>query len=111
MAIRDVVMSSIYQTEHGTRYRGNTYIRTLHWSSNAILYFLNKKVETLANYYFLGNVTRDGKQVKTWLGFDEISNEAKGITENIFSTLPCSTILPLYITSMRSATSATTARS
>jgi len=80
ICIRDIVLSSVYRSEHRTRYKEEPHIRMLHWSKEAISHFLREKINMLDDRFFVGN-TKNGKDVTSWLGMKEIRNDVRGITE------------------------------
>jgi hypothetical protein len=80
-SIRDLVLSSVLRTEHGSKYRGEPHIRVLDWDDRAIRYFLREKLRRLPDEYFLGDP--DDRTVRGWLGRTELRNEARGITEDV----------------------------
>lgn len=82
ICIRDVVLASVYKSEHQTRYRGEPHIRILNWNKDACGYFLRRKIEMLDSALFTRSV-RDGKTLEAWLGTDSISNSERGIIEPV----------------------------
>src|SRR5436305_7755088 len=67
ICIRDLVLSSVLQSEHRTRYMDEPHVRILNWNKNAIKHLLKKKVEMLDNEFFL-NDSKRGKTLQNWLG-------------------------------------------
>lgn len=83
ISIRDLVYSSVMQTEHMTRYIEEQHIRILEWNLESISYLLQAKVSQLDSSYYLG-----GENARTplgmWLGMDEIKNaRGRGVREGI----------------------------
>ncbi len=87
ICIRDIVMSSVYKSEHRTRYHKEPHIRILNWDKEAIRYFFQEKVRNLDSKYFRGDHERNGKNISTWLGISSIYNEARSVKENILDYL------------------------
>ncbi len=52
ICIRDLVLASVFRSEHQTRYRNQPHIRILKWDKESIRYFLNEKVSNLDKSYF-----------------------------------------------------------
>ncbi|MCK5783886.1 MAG: hypothetical protein KAH06_05530, partial [Desulfobacterales bacterium] len=86
ICVRDLVLSSIYRSEHQTRYRGEPHIRTLNWNYDAIKYFLEKKIESLP-VDLINKNERGKKSLKTWIGTEIIKNTTRGIEEPIYQYL------------------------
>jgi len=81
ICIRDLVLSSVYQSEHLTRYLGEPHIRILKWNKNSVQYFFDRKIEMLDKSYFVKK--NSIKDIESWLGFEEIENEFYDISEPI----------------------------
>jgi hypothetical protein len=81
ICVRDLVISSVYQSEHMTRYLGEPHIKILKWNKDSILFFLERKVEMLDKSYF--TKPSSVKTIKNWLGFDEILNTHYNVQEPI----------------------------
>ena len=47
VCIRDIVMSSVYRSEHAPRYYNEPHIRVLTWDRGSLLYLLQKKLQRL----------------------------------------------------------------
>src|SRR5271165_6730438 len=47
VCIRDIVMSSVYRSEHAPRYYNEPHIRVLTWDRSSLLYLLQKKLQRL----------------------------------------------------------------
>ncbi len=82
ICVRDTVLSSVYRSEHQTRYRKEPHIRVLSWNRKAIEYLLFEKLRLLDESYFLGGLAA-GRSVASWLGTAEITNEEREVTEPI----------------------------
>ncbi len=80
ICIRDTVLSSVYRSEHQTRYRKEPHIRVLSWNRKAVQYFLDEKLRQLPDKHFLGDLTK-GKSLTTWVGMNEIWNEEREVKE------------------------------
>jgi len=81
ICVRELVISSVYQSEHMTRYLGEPHIRLLKWNKDSVLYFLERKVEMLAREYFAKPNAE--KSVENWLGYDYIENTHYDMREPI----------------------------
>ena len=82
ICVRDIVLSSVYQSEHATRYRGEPYIRFLNWDKKSINHFLSQKLKMVGNEFFISGKRGSG-DVKSWLGIKEIYNDKRDIHEPI----------------------------
>src|SRR6266513_942427 len=47
ICIRDIVMSSVYRSEHAPRYYNEPHIRVLTWDRSSLLYLLQRKLQRL----------------------------------------------------------------
>ena len=47
VCIRDIVMSSVYRSEHAPRYYNEPHIRVLTWDRGSLLYLLEHKLQRL----------------------------------------------------------------
>ena len=47
VCIRDIVMSSVYRSEHAPRYYNEPHIRVLTWDRSSLLYLLGQKLQRL----------------------------------------------------------------
>jgi len=81
ICVRDHVLSSVYRSEHATRYVNEPHIRVLRWGFNASEYLLNSKLEKLDNKFFLR--TDEEQNVENWLGLKIIHNKVRKIEEPI----------------------------
>jgi hypothetical protein len=82
ICIRDLVLSSVLQSEHRTRYIEESHVRILNWNKNAIRHLLKKKIEMLDGEFFL-NDARRGKTLENWLGRETLHNKARKIDEPV----------------------------
>jgi len=74
VAIRDIVMSSVYRSEHAPRYYNEPHIRVLSWDRTSLQYLLNDKIQRLPTA-FLMRQPADGVTVRDWLGVASVTNE------------------------------------
>jgi hypothetical protein len=82
ISIRDIVMSSVYRSEHASRYHDEPHIRVLGWSREAIEYLLLEKLQRLDPKYVIGAGDLAGP-VEAWLGTPVVRNEARGVHEKV----------------------------
>lgn len=82
ISIRDLVYSSVMQTEHMSRHLDRSHIRLLEWNIDAISYLLQEKVSQLNPDLFLGDENARSP-LGRWLGMEEIENTKRGIKERI----------------------------
>lgn len=80
IAMRDIVYSSVVESEHRTRYINIPQICLLDWDYRAIEHFLIKKIEQL-NVPFLKN--RKSKPISNFVGLDTIWNQTRQCEEQI----------------------------
>jgi len=81
ICVRDVVLSSVYRSEHAPRYRSDPHIRTLSWGANSIRYLLEKKVISISDRY-LGDSGRHPTSFADWLGLEVVTNRL-GVAERV----------------------------
>ncbi len=79
IAIRDIVYSSVMQSEHQTRYIRTPYISILEWDYYSITYFLKEKVKSIHPMYL---DDRDDNSVESFLGLKAIENLDRKCLEN-----------------------------
>jgi hypothetical protein len=72
VSVRDVVLSAILRSEHGTRFAGDPHIETLNWDEPMIRRFLREKVRRLPGSF---------STVSAWLGVDRVHDSAGGETD------------------------------
>ena len=73
--IRDIVMSSLYRSEHAPRYHNEPHIRVLTWDHASLLYLLRHKLERLPPS-FLMRPPADGVSMRDWLGLATVTDES-----------------------------------
>jgi hypothetical protein len=81
ICIRDIVLASVYRSEHSTRYRNEPHIRTLSWTSKAVSHFLKRKLEMLDGGFLFGNKD-EPRTIQTWLGTECVRN-GRGTDERL----------------------------
>lgn len=81
ICIRDHVLSSVYRSEHATRYINEPHIRILRWDINSSMYLLNAKLEKLEDKFFF--ISNSDKNIKNWLGLEKIHNKVRDIDESV----------------------------
>ena len=79
ISIRDNVLASVYRSEHQTRYINEEHIKQLNWDYSAIKYFLDTKISSLKECYFINEL--GNKNLQTWLGISHIFNINRDIEE------------------------------
>jgi len=82
ISIRDLVYSSIMQTEHMTRYVEPQRIRVLEWNIHSIRYLLRAKVEQLDPRLYLGDDAAT-EPLARWLGTKTIKNSKRNVVEDL----------------------------
>jgi hypothetical protein len=80
VALRDVVLASVYDDEGSARFRGEPHIQILSWSRDTIKHFLGRKISKL-NGVFLSEEKKPANTLEDWLGVDEISSRCNRHTE------------------------------
>jgi Protein tyrosine and serine/threonine kinase len=71
VCIRDIVMSSVYRSEHAPRYYNEPHIRVLNWDRSSLLYLLQRKLQRLPPSLLMRRVTSGSPTIGDWLGLDE----------------------------------------
>ena len=102
-SIRDIVMSSVYRSEHAPRYHDEPHIRVLSWNRESIEYLLLEKLRRLDGSFFMakGSYT---DLVEDWLGTPVVKNEARGVHEKVTDYLLRHTrLIPRDIVSLGNA--------
>jgi hypothetical protein len=79
ISMRDIVLSSVYRSEHAPRYHQEPHIRILNWTADSLEVLLQEKVHALPGEFKLG--TGLVRPTESWLGASWIHNEARGTTE------------------------------
>jgi Protein tyrosine and serine/threonine kinase len=70
VCIRDIVMSSVYRSEHAPRYYNEPHIRVLTWDRSSLLYLLGQKLQRLPPSLLMRRATNGPPTIRDWLGLD-----------------------------------------
>jgi hypothetical protein len=70
ICIRDIVMSSVYRSEHAPRYYNEPHIRVLTWDRATLLYLLGQKLQRLPPSLLMRRSTLGSPTIRDWLGID-----------------------------------------
>jgi hypothetical protein len=70
ICIRDIVMSSVYRSEHAPRYYNEPHIRVLTWDRSSLLYLLGQKLQRLPPSLLMRRATISSPTIRDWLGID-----------------------------------------
>jgi hypothetical protein len=70
VCIRDIVMSSVYRSEHAPRYYNEPHIRVLTWDRGSLLYLLQHKVQRLPHSLLIRRPTHGVATIRDWLGIN-----------------------------------------
>jgi hypothetical protein len=68
VCIRDIVMSSVYRSEHAPRYYNEPHIRVLTWDRSSLLYLLQQKLRRLPPSLLMRRQTGGAPTIRDWLG-------------------------------------------
>jgi Protein tyrosine and serine/threonine kinase len=68
VCIRDIVMSSVYRSEHAPRYYNEPHIRVLTWDRNSLLYLLQQKLRRLPPSLLMRRPASGAPMIRDWLG-------------------------------------------
>src|SRR5271166_3557540 len=68
VCIRDIVMSSVYRSEHAPRYYNEPHIRVLTWDRNSLLYLLGQKLQRLPPSLLMRRPADGPATIRHWLG-------------------------------------------
>jgi hypothetical protein len=68
VCIRDIVMSSVYRSEHAPRYYNEPHIRVLTWDRGSLLYLLGQKLQRLPPSLLMRRATNGPPTIGDWLG-------------------------------------------
>jgi Protein kinase domain len=68
VCIRDIVMSSVYKSEHAPRYYNEPHIRVLTWDRGSLLYLLGQKLKRLPSSLLMRRATTGAPTIGDWLG-------------------------------------------
>jgi Protein tyrosine and serine/threonine kinase len=70
VCIRDIVMSSVYRSEHAPRYYNEPHIRVLTWDRSSLLYLLQQKVQRLPSSLLMRGAANGPPTIRDWLGIN-----------------------------------------
>ncbi len=70
VCIRDIVMSSVYRSEHAPRYYNEPHIRVLNWDRGSLLYLLGQKLRRLPPSLLMRRAASGPPTIRDWLGVD-----------------------------------------
>jgi hypothetical protein len=70
VCIRDIVMSSVYRSEHAPRYYNEPHIRVLNWDRSSLLYLLSQKLQRLPPTLLMRRAASGPPVIRDWLGID-----------------------------------------
>ena len=70
VCIRDIVMSSVYRSEHAPRYYNEPHIRVLTWDRTSLLYLLQQKLTRLPPSLLMRRAASGPPVIRDWLGID-----------------------------------------
>jgi hypothetical protein len=70
VCIRDIVMSSVYRSEHAPRYYNEPHIRVLTWDRDSLLYLLGQKLQRLPPSLLMRRAASGPPTIGDWLGVD-----------------------------------------
>jgi hypothetical protein len=68
VCIRDIVMSSVYRSEHAPRYYNEPHIRVLTWDRGSLLYLLQQKLRRLPTSLLMRRPATGAPTIRDWLG-------------------------------------------
>jgi hypothetical protein len=68
VCIRDIVMSSVYRSEHAPRYYNEPHIRVLNWDRGTLLYLLGQKLQRLPPSLLMRRAASGPPTIHDWLG-------------------------------------------
>jgi hypothetical protein len=68
ICIRDIVMSSVYRSEHAPRYYNEPHIRVLTWDRSSLLYLLQQKLQRLPPSLLMRRSSNGAPTIHDWLG-------------------------------------------
>ena len=70
ICIRDIVMSSVYRSEHAPRYYNEPHIRVLTWDRGSLLYLLQRKLQRLEESLLMRRSANGEVTIRDWLGIN-----------------------------------------
>jgi hypothetical protein len=68
VCIRDIVMSSVYRSEHAPRYYNEPHIRVLTWDRSSLIYLLQQKLRRLPPSLLMRRPASGAPSIRDWLG-------------------------------------------
>jgi hypothetical protein len=68
VCIRDIVMSSVYRSEHAPRYYNEPHIRVLTWDQSSLLYLFQQKLRRLPPTLLMRRPATGAPTIRDWLG-------------------------------------------
>src|SRR5579864_4483760 len=68
VCIRDIVMSSVYRSQHAPRYYNEPHIRVLTWDRSSLLYLLGQKLRRLPPSLLMRRPATGAPTIRDWLG-------------------------------------------
>ncbi len=68
VCIRDIVMSSVYRSEHAPRYYNEPHIRVLTWDRSSLIYLLQQKLRRLPPSLLMRRPAEGPPAIRDWLG-------------------------------------------
>jgi hypothetical protein len=68
ICIRDIVMSSVYRSEHAPRYYNEPHIRVLTWDRSSLLYLFQQKLRRLPPSLLMRRPASGAPTIRDWLG-------------------------------------------
>ena len=71
ICIRDIVMSSVYRSEHAPRYYNEPHIRVLTWDRGSLLYLLGQKLQRLPLSLLMRRPGSGPPTIRDWLGIGD----------------------------------------
>jgi hypothetical protein len=71
VCIRDIVMSSVYRSEHAPRYYNEPHIRVLTWDRSSLLYLLQQKLRRLSPSLLMRRPADGPPTIHDWLGLSD----------------------------------------
>jgi class 3 adenylate cyclase len=72
VCIRDIVMSSVYRSEHAPRYYNEPHIRVLTWDPGSLHYLLQQKLRRLPPSLLMRRPATGPPTIGDWLGVDDL---------------------------------------
>jgi hypothetical protein len=82
ICIRDIVLSSVYASEHAPRYHDEPHIRILDWTVESLEYLLRAKIAALPPAYRM--TTAEGSSsIESWLGTAWVHNDRRRVDESL----------------------------